>query len=172
MNHVVWPPELSQVAQINLAIFTWLKLSSTHPPTPTSLFPSSQNFLLAFSFPSSVFSSVCPVHCCQASSKFTAYVPFIIFLCSGSLCLVSEPSHLPTPNSTITVAGSRHDSLPSTCLFTEHLRWKEPLQSAHMCKITAPPNPLCIENLVRCSPPPPQSPAAFGAQMKVAGSLC
>lgn len=84
MSLVVLPPELSQIAQINLAVFAWLKLSITHSPAPSPFIVS-----LLTEFPLGLqrhkLSLLINMPCSLLPSlqQFSAYVPFIIFLCSG-----------------------------------------------------------------------------------------
>lgn len=99
-----------------------LHLSRTKHYLLPPLSPSLQNFLSAFSSPSPVFSSICPVNCCQTSSSLMHMFPSsFLFVVEKSAWLLTPPC-LPSLNPTITIAGYRHDGLLSMCLFKEHPR--------------------------------------------------
>ena len=124
------------------------------PHPPHSLFPSSQNFLLAFSFTSSVFSSICPVHCCQASSSLVRMFPssffFVLESCVWFLNFPTSPRLIP-PSPWLALDVTVYH-LP---VYLHNIQDGKSLCNL-LTRAKSPPHPLCIENFVRCCPPTPE----------------
>lgn len=122
-----------------------LHLSRTKHYLLPPLSPSLQNFLSAFSSPSPVFSSICPVNCCQTSSSLMHMFPSsFLFVVEKSAWLLTPPAspHLIPPSPSLAI-----DMMVSClCVYLKNildgLPWSALLQSAHNV-LSSPPRKVC-----------------------------